>query len=378
MKRYLLIIIGLVIAGLLSFVFHYFFTDSWRLLSAERIALADVPQFIPRYVPRPIPDPEPGVFGATPFRPAFFKTRLARSLAEGTDSTTVYVTSLQTADSVNITTNTIGDIITLVINPQSSSGREIISCTGTNTTDTTFTGCSRGYTFYDNTTNTTRMVAHSAGETVIISNEDLYQTTQYVNIDSPQTITGRKTFATSSGIRIGGGDTTYDKFIYASNGDVNLPYLSYDEDGNTTGCWAFSSDGLTSQCMTQASSTYTGGNGISIDAGGGIAVFRASSTPSGLQFDALGTGLQVSGSFYRDTYVSRLFASSTYVTGDVNATGTLALDSGSGTSTVNNLRPNTNNSANLGYYATAWRNLYVSGTRQPGYQSVVRSQVRVF
>lgn len=320
------------------------------------------------------------VFGATPFRPSFFKTRLARSLAEATDNNIIYVTTITTADGGTVTTGTIGDFFSVIINPNSATGREIVSCTGTDSSLVALTGCSRGYRFYDNTTTTARMTPHAPGELIIISNDDLYQTTQYVNIDSPQTLTGRKTFATSSGIRIGDGGTSYDKFVYASNGDTDLPFLAYDEDGGSdaTGCWAFSHNGVSSQCMTQASSTYSGTNGITIDASGGIGIRRTATTTSGLSFTGAGTSTMevfVDGNFYRDVFAARINASSTYwedaarsvlayvdTSGNMAASGTLTLFSTVNTSTVNNIRPNTNNQSNLGFYDNAWRNLYASGT----------------
>lgn len=319
-------------------------------------------------------------FGATPFRPSFFKTRLARALTEGVDTNLIYVTTLATADSSTITTGTIGDFITIVINPNSSAGREIVSCTGTDTTNTAFSGCSRGYTFFDNTTTTSRMVPHAPGELIIISNDDLFQTTQYARLDTIQTFTGRATFATSSGVRIGDGTTSYDKFLYASNGETNLPFFSFDEDGgaDATGCWAFSNNGVSSQCTTQASSTYTGTNGIDINASGGIGIRRTATTTSGLGFTGASTSTMevfVNGEFYRDVFAARINASSTYwensarnilafmdTSGNLSASGTVSLFIGSTTSTVNNLRPNNNALANLGTYDNAWRDIYASGT----------------
>src|SRR3990167_7984172 len=130
-------------------------------------------------------------------RPLFFKTTLARSLASGGSETEIYLNSITTKDGHDLVMATdVGDILFLVINPRGAN-REIVSITGiTAGTPPNGTGMVRGYNFYNKTgAVTARLKAHSPGETVIITNDDQFLNTQYVDTDNAQTIAGLKTFS---------------------------------------------------------------------------------------------------------------------------------------------------------------------------------------
>jgi len=195
-------------------------------------------------------------------RPSNFKTTLSRSLSATASTTeTIYVSTLTTKDGHTLTSSDVGDFITFHINPGASTD-EIISCTGVSTLS--FTGCTRGYSFYSNSALSGNAKAHSPGETVIISNDDAWLKTQYTANDDDETIYGTWSFASTtaaSQIKIGGGNTTYNKVIYANNGETNKPYLMYDEGNNI---WSYSNDGLSSSAISNGASTYTAGAGIDI------------------------------------------------------------------------------------------------------------------
>ena len=73
------------------------------------------------------------------------------------------------------------------------------------------------------------------------------------------------TMATGSNrFRIGDGTNATNKGIDAANGDVNEPFLDYDEVNNK---WIFSNDGVSSTDVGGGTGTITGGDGIDITAG---------------------------------------------------------------------------------------------------------------
>lgn len=196
-------------------------------------------------------------FGATTGqRPSDFKTTLGESLS-GTASTTEEITlsSVTTIDDHALTSADIGDFMCFKINP-GASNRELICCSG-GISGTTLQDCTRGYNFSDGLTTAARAKSHSPGETVIISNDDLYLATQYPSKDDDETITGTWAYGSTtaiSRIQIGDGASTYDKRIYDYNGDTNMPFLSYDESENT---WVYSNDGVSSTAIGSGASTYT-------------------------------------------------------------------------------------------------------------------------
>lgn len=130
------------------------------------------------------------------FRPVFFKTTLARDLAEGGSETEVFLNSLTTLDSHVLAMADVGDILFMVVNPRGDN-REVISVTGLDSSEIKGTGLTRGYNFYSIGTTTSRKKRHSAGEIVIITNDDHFLSTQYVDVDTAQAIGAVKTFTLS-------------------------------------------------------------------------------------------------------------------------------------------------------------------------------------
>uniref|UniRef100_A0A6M3IS65 C1q domain-containing protein n=1 Tax=viral metagenome TaxID=1070528 RepID=A0A6M3IS65_9ZZZZ len=181
-------------------------------------------------------------------RPSNFKTTLSRSLTSSASTTeTIYVSSLTTKDSHTLTTADVGDFIAFHINPGSSND-EIVVCTAVGTLS--FTNCTRGYGFYTNAAVTGNAKSHSPGETVVISNDDVWLKTQYTANDDDETIYGKWTYASSTlttpYFRIG--NTTYGDIGY--NGTLNQ--LEY---RNNAGSWTAIGGGAL---------TYTGSGGIDV------------------------------------------------------------------------------------------------------------------
>lgn len=268
----------------------------------------------------------PDALGAVPQRPSFYKTRLARSLAQGSDSTTIYVTSLSTADSQTLSASDFGDRIDLVINPTSSSGREIISCTGTNSTDVAFTGCSRGFTFYSSATNTTRMVAHSPGETIIVSNTDQYQSAQYVSIDDAQTITGLKTFS------------NYPVFTNSTNATTSLQFVTLGQVNNI----AISGASTSTESLTGIVQLAT-------------QLEMASSSP----FDTQNPTVLQSRYATATPYTSGRFIPISDRNGQLHSNW---FTLGSASTTFYGLLASSTNISNIGWWGSAFRDIFASGT----------------
>lgn len=131
-------------------------------------------------------------------RPVFFKTTLARGLAEGGSETEVYLNSLNTIkENHTLAMSDIGDILFLVINPRGDN-REVCSVTDLNTavTPPKGMGLQRGYNFYSLGQSADRKKQHSAGEVVIITNDDHYLSTQYAALDAANVWNAIQTFAT--------------------------------------------------------------------------------------------------------------------------------------------------------------------------------------
>lgn len=138
------------------------------------------------------------MFGATTgMRPSDFKTTLAESLSASASTTEeIDLSSVTTKDDHTLTTADIGDFMCFKINPNASN-RELVCCTG-GISGTTLQDCTRGYNFYDGSTTAANCKSHSPGETVIISNDDVWLMTQYPGIVDDETITGAWTFSTST------------------------------------------------------------------------------------------------------------------------------------------------------------------------------------
>ena len=133
------------------------------------------------------------------FRPSGISVNLRQDLAAGASrsGTTLVIDPIITKDGRRVTMADIGDICFAKLD-QGTSNEEIISFTGItdNTSTYTLTGCVWGYNFY----NTTSSVAanqkkHVSGGNFIITNDDHFQVTQYINRDDDQAIAGEWTFA---------------------------------------------------------------------------------------------------------------------------------------------------------------------------------------
>jgi murein DD-endopeptidase MepM/ murein hydrolase activator NlpD len=180
--------------------------------------------------------------GNTPFRPSEFTTTLATSLTEGHSGTTLKVNSITTKDGQTLSSEILGDVIVLHIN-SGKSNAEIVKCTGLTTATRTFTGCTFGYRFDTNTTATANVKAHSQGETVIISNDDLYLTTQYPTIDGTNVFLGNN-------------------YIASSTQDIVRFYLTTTTDiylwaNKAAGTFGFATSSATERIFSESGTTFT-------------------------------------------------------------------------------------------------------------------------
>jgi len=134
------------------------------------------------------------------FRPSNYVGKLLTRLNEGGAESTFRTTPNTAADGSSLTNAKLGDFIVFTINPGASNEEKIsVSAVATSTGGiATWTIISRGLSFTENAQVSANIKQHAIGETVIISNDDHYLNQQYVNIDDNQTITGIKTFASSS------------------------------------------------------------------------------------------------------------------------------------------------------------------------------------
>ena len=128
------------------------------------------------------------IFGATGQRPTNFKTTLAESLTTTAGTEDISVSSVTTKDGHALTTDDIGDFMCFHVNPGASND-ELICCTG-GISGTEFVDCTRGYSFYSSSTVAANVKAHSPGETVIISNDDIWLSTQFTSNEDDETVSG--------------------------------------------------------------------------------------------------------------------------------------------------------------------------------------------
>jgi microcystin-dependent protein/ribosomal protein L14 len=129
------------------------------------------------------------------FRPSGYTGKLMTRLTQGGSETTLNTTPGTAPDGTSLTTAKIGDFIVLTINPGASNEEKIsasaVSVTGTTAT---WTIINRGLSFTENTAVTANKKQHAIGETVIISNDDHYLSSQYPAKDENAVITGLWTF----------------------------------------------------------------------------------------------------------------------------------------------------------------------------------------
>jgi len=190
------------------------------------------------------------------FRPSGISVFIREDLAEGAarSGTTLVVDPIITKDGHRVTMANIGDIGFAKID-QGNDSEEIISFTGItdNTTTYTLTGVVWGYYYYslvgDVDANKKR---HNSGGTFIITNDDHFLASQYVNKDDFD--------PDSNTLNLGDGTDT-DKTIYADNGDANKPFMIYDASENK---WLISNNGVDTYDIAAGGSGLTAGLGIEI------------------------------------------------------------------------------------------------------------------
>lgn len=123
-----------------------------------------------------------------------YQTNLSASISSS--QTTIPVATVKTKDGHTLTMDDLGDYVYLSIET-GSLREEIVSCTGIS--GSSFTGCSRGLSFYGTSTTpvSANQYAHSAGSKVVMSNVHyVYQ--GFVDRQSDETIGGIKTFSSNT------------------------------------------------------------------------------------------------------------------------------------------------------------------------------------
>lgn len=120
-----------------------------------------------------------------------YKTTLSASMTSSQN--TVPVTSVETSDGHTIVATDFDNVAYLVIEPGSAT-MEIVKVTGL--AGSSFTGVVRGLAFYGGTETAVpaNQFAHQSGSTVIMTNAHYYYD-KLVDLDSIETITGKKTFS---------------------------------------------------------------------------------------------------------------------------------------------------------------------------------------
>lgn len=132
------------------------------------------------------------------FRPSGIDITIKQDLASGSGrlDTTLNVDPIVTKDGHRVIMTDIGDICFGKIDPGVTSLEEIISWTGMDVSSpdyTVLTGCVWGYNEYDGTGDVNaNKKSHFSGSRFIITNDDHFLNTQYIDKDSDQTITGMK------------------------------------------------------------------------------------------------------------------------------------------------------------------------------------------
>jgi len=182
-----------------------------------------------------------GNLGATIQAPSRFKQTLVRNLNNTmATSSTIYVSGLTTLDGQTLSTEELGDCTVYTINPGAGSEEKIL-CTGVDTSATTLTGCRRGLKYTNVNSETDNVKSHSAGETIIISNDQQCLALQYAQLDEINTFNDDITLSTTTSpvVKLYFGDnaggylwynTTTDAMGYATSTDTER---SFTEGGTT-------------------------------------------------------------------------------------------------------------------------------------------------
>lgn len=166
------------------------------LLTLIGIALVSLAGFAGYQISQPSDQPTLGMS----FRPSGYSGKLLTRLNSGGSESSFNTTPCTTPDGQTITASAIGDFIVITVNPGAANEEKIsastVSCSGTTLT---WTITNRGLSFASATsTITANKKQHAIGETVIISNDDQFLATQYVDIDGVQTIAALKTFTSGA------------------------------------------------------------------------------------------------------------------------------------------------------------------------------------
>jgi len=131
-------------------------------------------------------------------RPSGYAGKLLTRLTEGGSETTFNTSPSTLPDGTYLSASNIGDFVVITINPSGANQEKIsASSVSVSSSTATWTIINRGLEFGSTTARTANKKAHSIGETVIISNDDQFLTTQYLDKDNPQTISQLWTYTTS-------------------------------------------------------------------------------------------------------------------------------------------------------------------------------------
>ena len=199
--------------------------------------------------------------------PSGISVRIREDLIDGVSrvQTTLIIDPIITQGGHRVTMDDIGSIGYGKIDG-GGPREEIISWTGItdNTTTYTLTGCVWGINFHNLEASADNTRRHTSGAKFEIKTDMHYITNQFRdNEDNVFTNTDSMEF-NSNEIKLGDGTDTLDKIITADNGDVNEPFVKYNE---TSGKWEISNDGVNSYDPEDGGSGVTAGDGISIIGG---------------------------------------------------------------------------------------------------------------
>lgn len=129
------------------------------------------------------------------FRPSGYTGKLLTRLTEGGAEATFNTTPATAPDGTSLTTAKMGDFIVITVNPGAANEEKIsASAVSVSGTTATWTIINRGLSFTENVAVTANKKQHAIGETVIISNDDHYLSSQYPAKDENAVITGTWTF----------------------------------------------------------------------------------------------------------------------------------------------------------------------------------------
>jgi len=132
-------------------------------------------------------------------RPSGYEGKLLTRLTEGGAEATFNTSPSSLPDGTNLSASNIGDFIVITVNPGGANEEKISASSVSITSSTaTWTVINRGLEFGSTSQRTANIKQHAIGEKVIISNDDQFLTTQYVDKDTAQTISSVKTFSSTT------------------------------------------------------------------------------------------------------------------------------------------------------------------------------------